>query len=415
MQRSPEWRALGDDFRVRLAAPARAIYKTGIHSRTSCRWQSRQNTRVKEAQPAKAALIGKTIYSYLEFHLSMQKASFSPAEIREYAFRPRALPASLRIRVSTRIDRLPAAAFLLLAAAAIGRSAEPVTFPDVMVRQSKKAGDQRLVDRRADLVFDDVAQRLKVKAEREPLDIDYADVTKVIFEVTEHMRGHNEGAFWTAAAGSVVPGGALASEAVAAQHVKDYLCYLEVRQQDGSSEPYVIEVGKHSMEAVKAKMNAAFPGRTRDQPMIIGQKINRHQLKDLSSMHSVTVLKQPRPMPDVLPDKALVVVVEQTPSARSSGKGTQVKLHANDRVVAVNKQGTWAFAYLDPGEYLLVSQADNANGLRMTLEAGQEYYFLQNTLFSGFKGATSLARHSKELVLFEASGAYYSDWTRTGP
>jgi hypothetical protein len=212
-----------------------------------------------------------------------------------------------------------------------------------------------------------------------------------------------------------VPGAGLASLAVAAQHVKDYMCYFEVRQKDGSSEPYVIEVGKHSIEAVKAKMNAVFSGRTSDQPMIVGQKIDRQQLKDLSSKHSVMVVKQPRPMPDVLPDKALVVVVAQTPSARISGKGTQVKLHANDRVVAVNKQGTWAFAYLDPGEYLLVSQADNANGLRMTIEAGQAYYFLQNTLFSGYKGATTLALHSKELVLFEASGAYYSDWTRTGP
>jgi hypothetical protein len=149
-----------------------------------------------------------------------------------------------------------------------------------------------------------------------------------------------------------------------------------VRQQDGSSRPYEIEVGKNSIEAFRAKMNA---------------------------------VKQPRSMPVVLPEKALVVVLAPTPSARASGKGKQIKLHANDRVAAVSKQGTWSFAYLDPREYSLVSQAANANGLRMALEAGHEYYFLQNALFGGFKGASTLTQHSKEFVLFKASGAYYSE------
>jgi hypothetical protein len=51
----------------------------------------------------------------------------------------------------------------------------------------------------------------------------------------------------------------------------------------------------------------------------------------------------------------------------------------------------------------------------MTLEAGKEYYFLQNALFSGYKGRTTLSVHSKEFGTFEASGAFYSDWTRTSP
>lgn len=311
------------------------------------------------------------------------------------------------------IRRIAVNTVLLAATAAIGMAAEPVIFSDVMVRQAKKAGDQRLVERSADLVFDDAAQRLKLRSERDPVDITYADVTKVIFEVTEHMRGYNQGAFWTSMAGAAVPGAGLASLVVAGQPVKDYLCYLEMRRtSDEPAEPYVIEVGKHSIDDVKAKMNAVFAGRTQDQPMLVGEKFERAKLKDLRSKHTVIVVKQQRPLPEILPDQALVVVVSQTPSARTSGKGTQVKLHANDRVVAVNKAGTWTFAYLNPGEYTLVSQADNANGLRMKLEAGKDYYFLQNALLGTTKTRTTLSRHSKGLVQFEASGTYYSDWKR---
>jgi hypothetical protein len=80
--------------------------------------------------------------------------------------------------------------------------------------------------------------------------------------------------------------------------------------------------------------------------------------------------KQTHPTPEIKSDKALVVVVCPSPAARYSGKGNQVKLHANDHVVVVNKMGTYGFAYLDPGEYLLVSQTENASGFQMKLEAG---------------------------------------------
>ncbi len=242
-----------------------------------------------------------------------------------------------------------------------------------MVRQPKKAGDQRLVDREAKLVFDDAAQRLKVESTRDSLDATYVDVTKVIFEQTEHMRGCNEGAFWTNVATTLVPGGGLAAMAVAAHRVTDYLCYLEIRQKDGSSVPYVMEVGKDSIEAAKVKLNAWFAGRTVDPPEATGQELDRKQLKELGSKHRAKAMKQPRAMPEVQPDKALVVMVARTPSARLAGKGTQIKLHANDRMADVNTNGTWAFAYLDPGEYSLVAQAGNASGLQMTLEACREY------------------------------------------
>lgn len=55
------------------------------------------------------------------------------------------------------------------------------------------------------------------------------------------------------------------------------------------------------------------------------------------------------------PDKATVVVVCPPLAARNAGFGNQFKLHANDEVVAVNKTGTYSFAYLDPGKYRLIS------------------------------------------------------------
>jgi hypothetical protein len=77
-------------------------------------------------------------------------------------------------------------------------------------------------------------------------------------------------------------------------------------------------------------------------------------------------------------------------------------------VVAVNHLGTYTFFYLDPGEYLLVSQTRDASGFKIKVEAGKDYYFLQNLLWAHM----TFSRHSKELVLHEMSGAYYSNWKR---
>ncbi len=92
------------------------------------------------------------------------------------------------------------------------------------------------------------------------------------------------------------------------------------------------------------------------------------------------------------------------------GKGNQFKLHANSKVIAVNRLGTYGFAYLDPGEYQMVSQTENASEFRINLEPGKDYYFLQNTFMGTWKAHTTLSRQSKELVMYELSGAYYSDW-----
>ncbi|MBO0911233.1 MAG: hypothetical protein J2P13_05530 [Acidobacteria bacterium] len=95
-----------------------------------------------------------------------------------------------------------------------------------------------------------------------------------------------------------------------------------------------------------------------------------------------------------------------------NGRSYPFKVHANDRVIAVNKWGTYSFAYLDPGKYRMASQSANAYGFEMELEAGKSYYFLQNT-FQGFvKSSTPLTRNSPELVMYLLDGSYFSDWHR---
>jgi hypothetical protein len=282
--------------------------------------------------------------------------------------------------------------------------AEQLPFSDsVKVRFSKSATDRRLVDKDATLVLDDSSQKLIVRNQEHPLEIGYDDIQKVVFDVSTRMRG---------GAMSQMVGG-LAGAAIASVHVNHYWCYLEYKGQEGTARRYMLEVPKESSEKVIEKMKATF-----GEKMTIAEfpeheeKIEKNTLKDLQSKHDLRVDEKGHPLPELKADKALVVVVCPPLAARFEGKGVQYKLHANDQVVAVNKMGTYSFAYLDPGDYLLVSQTENASGFHIKLEAGKDYYFLQDTFMGAWKARTTLSRHTKELVMYELDGAYSSDWKR---
>lgn len=273
----------------------------------------------------------------------------------------------------------------------------------VKVRFNKNEKDRRLVDKDAHLTLDDGAGKLIVKNDDRPLDVSYGDIQKVVFDVSTHMRGGGM---------SQVVGG-IAGAAIASKHVNDYWCYIEYKKPDGSLHPYMLEVEKEAAPDLIEKMQAILSGKvTIAEFAEKEEKIEKDVLKDLQSKHDLEVDEKKHPMPELRPDKALVVVVCPPLAARYQGKGNQFKLHANDRVVAVNKMGTYSFAHLDPGDYLLVSQIENASGFRIKLEAGKDYYFLQNTFMGMWKARTSLSRQTKELVMYELNGAYYSDWKR---
>jgi hypothetical protein len=284
-------------------------------------------------------------------------------------------------------------------------SAEQVVFDKVKTRFSKSDEDHRMVDKDADLIFDDGARHLIVRGEYRPLDISYESVQKVVFDLSTHMRGGGM---------SQVVGG-MVGAAMAAEHVQDYWCYFEYQDKDGTAKKYLLEIDKEHSAQVIDKMKSLFGERVLMADFEQYPDLDKHTLKDLDSKHDFDKEKKERPMPAVRPGKALVVVVCPSLAARYSGKGIQFKVHANDRVIAVNKWGTYSYAYLPPGEYVIASQSENARGGRVTLEAGKEYYFFQDTFMGTWKAKTGLSRHSKELVLYELEGVYYSDWKRTSP
>jgi len=282
--------------------------------------------------------------------------------------------------------------------------AQQAVFEKVKVRFNRSEEDRRLVDKKADLILDESSQRLVVKSEHKPLDIACDKVQKIVFDVSTHMRG--------GVLGDILAGGAVGA-ALTATHVSDYWCYIEYKAQDNSVRHYMLEIDKESSPKAIEKMQGIFG----DRVVIAefeekGEKIDKKTLKDLQSKHKLKIDKKNHPMPEIKADKALLVVVCPPLAARKAGKGSQMKLHADDLVVAVNKQGTYSLVYLDPGEYLLVSQAGNANGFRMKLEAGKDYYFLQNVFSGRWKETTSLSRNTKELVMHELSGAWFADWER---
>lgn len=289
-----------------------------------------------------------------------------------------------------------------LLALAVVCSAQQATFNKVKVRFSKP-DDRRMIDKDVDLTFDDTAKQIITRGEHKPITVKYDDVQKVVFDVSRHMRG---------GAMSQVVGG-LVGAAMAAQRVNDYWMYIEYRDKDGKTVPYLMEIDKDNADTVIKKAQAAFGDRVSVTAFTeIAADIEKNTLKDLQSKHEMDPDKKNHPLPELKPDKALVVVACPSLAARYSGKGIQFKFHANDQVVWVNKWGTYGFVYLDPGEYQLTSQTENASALKIKLEAGKDYYFLQNTFMGNWKAKTGLSRHAKELVMYEIDGAYYSDWKR---
>lgn len=304
------------------------------------------------------------------------------------------------------MKRLLTLTCLLLMASAL--TGQQVLFEEVKIRRHRSAERRVLVDKYGTLTFDDSARKLTFESDAgDHIEVGYDAVGKVVFETTTHMRGGALAQVVQAApfAGPVVGG------AIAGAHVSNYWFYLRYTEHD-RDEAVLLEIPKNASAEVIKKASNVFGSRvtTVDFPDTVGTAIKREDLQALKTKQALKVDKQNHPLPEVKTDKATVVVVCPPLAARDAGRGNQFKLHANDRVIAVNRMGTYSFAYLDPGKYRLVSQSENANGFDMELEAGHEYFFLQNT-FQGFlKGETSLSRNSPELVTYLLEGSYFSDW-----
>jgi len=148
-------------------------------------------------------------------------------------------------------------------------------------------------------------------------------------------------------------------------------------------------VPKESSEQVIAKAKSLFGSRVsmpefrKKASNPEGEDLDEKHVPDLRSKHTVKVDRTIIHCQDEA-DKATVIVVCPSLAARYAGMES-VQAACNDHVIAVNKLGTYSFAYLDPGSTLDLS-IGKRNGFKIELEAGKSYYFLQNSL-RGCEGA----------------------------
>jgi len=280
---------------------------------------------------------------------------------------------------------------------AVTAVAQQTAFPDVKVRFSR-GKDRLLVEKSADLIFDDAAQRLRVKSGDRPLDVAYAQVNRVGLE--RSLRGTDPS--WAIAFGGIV-GGAVHDDTKLASWV-----YLDAEGQP----PLLLLIGKESTEALRAKAKSVFGERVAiTQFAEAAQQIEKATLREASLKFDVRADKASHPAPELRSDKALIVVACPPINTRYSGKGN-AKLYLDEQVVAANEMGSYTFFYADPGEHTLVSEMGNASALRMNFEAGKDYYFFQNTWIGWTSPQTLLSRQSKELVMYEVEGSYFAAWKK---
>lgn len=304
------------------------------------------------------------------------------------------------------MSRITNCLLLFLLACRLSFAADKASF-HVKIQRRESPESRLLIDKSGVLTFDDAARKLTFAGgKHDRFDLSYDDVTKAQFETTTHMR---DDVLATAVAAFGVPGAATHS-LLQLEHVHDYWFYLEYKNGE-HNDTALLEIPKDHSEAVIAKTKSVF-GTRAAIPVFEqhGEAVNPESLPAIHSKQSIRVDWKNQPLPEVRPDKATVVVVCPRIRNYDPAFGNQFKLHANDRVIAVNQEGTYSIAYVEPGKYHLVSQSVNANGFDMELETGKAYYFLQNIFAGAVKNHTLLTRNSEELVMYELKGSYFSDW-----
>jgi hypothetical protein len=270
------------------------------------------------------------------------------------------------------LGKLMVAALALIFAAP--SFSQQVTFEDAMARYSPAEKDRYMYTVWVKLTLNAASHQLTIKSKERPLDVKYDDIREVIFDPHYHY------------------------------------VYLGYRKANGSTEPYMLWVEPEVWDKVVDSFKGAFGSRVTITEVRVGEKIERSALRNDKSSFKVTVDKKNRPMPVTKSDKALIVVVCLPFHYRATGQGKEIMLHANDAVIAAYKMGTYAFAYLDPGEYVLAAETDHSNALKVKVEAGRGYYFIQDTKV-GFRAYTAeLSQYPEQMVMYEVTGAYYADW-----
>jgi hypothetical protein len=279
--------------------------------------------------------------------------------------------------------------------AALSCEAQQHTFTDVKARFSR-AKDRLLVEKDAQVIFDEASRKLIVRSSDRPLQASYDAVRKISLELS--IRGTDPGL--AIAFGGLV-GAAIHDDTRAA-----FWCYVEI----DSGGAHLLLIGKDDAQRFREKARATFGERFIEVKFIeVAQKIEKQALPEAEVKYDVRADPQQHPEPELKPDQALVVVACPPINTRYAGKGN-AKLHVDGKVIAANEMGTYTFFYLSPGEHTLVSQMGNASSLRLNFEAGKDYYFLQSTSIGWTSPQSLLSRQSKELVMYEVAGSRWATW-----
>lgn len=294
----------------------------------------------------------------------------------------------------------------------------------VKVWDNKNKSERRLVTRDATLVIDSAGRRLIIREADKSLELNFDRVLRVIADTTCHMRGGRLGRGFGAGFGGVA--GALAKDSIEKKIVNDYWLYLEYIDTEGHPDRRLLEIEKESAAAtdgvIAAQLGDKFVQAGYPEKQ---EQFDRNKLQEFKLKHDLTMDPKSHPLPEAKPGQALMVMVSPAlegfargnPSAASflfrgnSPMSGHFKVYANGKVIGINRLGTYCFAYLDPGEYdlvSLVSQNKKAQGFRMKLEGGQIYYFLQLPFAAGQE--VQLTRHPPELVMFLLGGSEYCQW-----
>lgn len=285
----------------------------------------------------------------------------------------------------------------LLLAASLAGFAQEVAFPDVKVRFSRSK-DRLLVEKGADLVFDDAGKRLIVKSSDRPANVPYDKVRRIQLE--RSIRGTDPSL--------AIAFGGLVGAAIHDDTKLASWAYIEAEDL----QPLLVMIGKDSTARFREKVKEVFGDRVATvEYREAADKIEKNTLKEAKASYDVRADKQQHPMPEVKADKALIVIACPPINTRYSGKGN-AKIYLDESVVAANEMGSYTFFYAEPGEHTLIPEMGNASAIRMKFEAGKDYYFLQNTSIGWTSPQTLLTRQSKELVMYEVGGSYFASWKK---
>ena len=295
-----------------------------------------------------------------------------------------------------------------------GIAQEPLAVTGVIDSVPKSDKDPTLVEYKGALTFNDAAKKLVFNAGKQSFEAGYDSVRRIVFDEATHMH--------------------LKESALRQIGHGNYWMYVEYAAPSGATTKHMLQIPALLAAQVLDRAKLVFGGRVAVTDVRVGESIDRDTLSDVKSKHTFELAdRENHPIPEVKSDKALIVVVYPVFSVPQALGGkqkfkagqmgtTQVKIHANGRVVLVNRLGSYGFAYLDPGSYQIAARGNGhpTSALKITAEAGKTYYFLEedrgtreflwNLVGPGYD--VQLSQHSPELVMHKLSEADFGVWTR---